>query len=75
MTDDQQFVLALATLLVPTIATVLTYRKTSQTHEAVNGAQKKLIKKARAQGVASGARAMKPPPGGTMGQAGRPPGA
>lgn len=73
MTDDQQFILALATLIVPTVATVLTYRKTSQTHEVVNGVQKKLVKKARAQGVTSGTRAANQAQRGAMGEAGKPP--
>jgi hypothetical protein len=37
MTDEQQFVLALATLIVPTVASYLALRKTSDTHQAVNG--------------------------------------
>lgn len=74
MTDDQQFILALATLIVPTLATVLTYRKTDQTHKAVNGIQVKAVRAARAKGRAAGVKAGqhapgwgKPPSGGTGG--------
>lgn len=70
MTDDQQFILALATLIVPTIATILTYRKTSATHEAVNGVQRRLVRRARSQGVAAGVRASGARAG-TMGEAGK----
>jgi hypothetical protein len=73
MTDDQQFILACLTLVVPTIASVFAYRKTDQTHQAVNGMQAKAVRKARAQGVSQGARAEKEAAG-TMGAAGlRPP--
>lgn len=71
MTDDQQFILALATLILPTAATILTYRKTSATHEAVNGVQRRLVRRARSQGVAAGVRASSSRTG-TMGEAGKP---
>lgn len=57
MTDDQQFILGCLTLILPTVASVLAYRKTDQTHQAVNGMQVKAINKARAQGRSTGARA------------------
>lgn len=59
MTDDQQFILACLTLVVPTVASVFAYRKTDQTHQAVNGMQVRKIRKARAQGVRLGARAQR----------------
>lgn len=68
MTDDQQFWLGLATLIVPTIASVFAYRKTSDTHKAVDGMQARRVraarKSARAEGVALGAHSpqwAKPP--------------
>ncbi len=80
MTDDQQFILALATLIVPTVATVLTYRKTDQTHKAVNGIQTRALRRARTSGRTEGMKeglAAKPVPPeampGTMGNAGNPP--
>lgn len=59
MTDDQQFVLALATLIVPTLASILTYRKADQTHQAVNGIQARAVRSARAEGVRSGASTLR----------------
>lgn len=54
MTDDQQFILGLATLIVPTIASIFAYKKSASTHEAVNGMQAKKVRRARAQGHAAG---------------------
>jgi len=57
LTDDQQFILALATIVLPLAASILTYRKTVETHDAVNGMQVKKVgqvrRRARAAGVAS----------------------
>lgn len=54
MTDDQQFILALATLILPTIGSLFAYRQSRSTHTAVNGAVSKLNRRARAQGRAQG---------------------
>lgn len=52
MTDDQQFVIALVTVMVPTMASVLSLLQSRQTHTIVNGMQAKAIRRARTQGRA-----------------------
>jgi len=56
VTDDQQFILGCLTLILPTVASVLAYRKTSQTHDTVNGMQAGKVRRARAEGRAAGKR-------------------
>ncbi len=53
MTDDQQYVVALATLVVPTIASVMALLQSRSTHSAVNGLNAKNMRRARAAGRAS----------------------
>ena len=55
MTDDQEFIVALATLIVPTIASLFAYRQSRSTHTAVNGMVAKNTRRARSQGRAQGA--------------------
>lgn len=54
MTDDQQFILGLATLIVPTVASVLALWRTQATHAVVNGFAKTRERRARAAGRAQG---------------------
>ena len=54
MTDDQQFWLAMATLIVPTIASIMGVRQTQQTHKAVNGLLVRHEKDAHTAAVAEG---------------------
>jgi hypothetical protein len=54
MTDDQQFILAIVTLIVPTAAATFATLQTRKTHQAVNGMLAKGTRRARAQGRAQG---------------------
>jgi hypothetical protein len=53
MTDDQQFILAIVTLLVPTSASILAFLQGRQTHGLVDGMTKRSVRRARAQGAAT----------------------
>lgn len=72
MTDDQQFILGCLTLILPTVASIFAYRKTSQTHEAVNGMQAKKERLARKSGRAAGKASQLRSDRETMGQGGNP---
>jgi len=54
MTNDQEFILALVALVLPGVASVLTYRQSRQTRHAVNGLVAKSNRRARAQGRVQG---------------------
>ena len=62
MTDDQQFILGLATLLVPTTASLINFLQARQTHGLVDGIAKKQVRRARAQGAASVRSALRDAP-------------
>jgi hypothetical protein len=57
VTDDQQFILALAAVVSTTVIQVMTYRKASSTHELVNGISVKRTRQARASGRKAGVAA------------------
>lgn len=57
VTDDQQFILALAAVISTTAIQILTYRKSSQTHELVNGMTVKRTRAARSEGRRAGVAA------------------
>jgi hypothetical protein len=54
MSGDEQFIIALVAALVPVIISVLTYRKTAQTHEAVDGLATKNARRANRAGALRG---------------------
>lgn len=66
MTDDQMFMVALLTALLPTAASVIGALQGRQTHKLVDGMSKRRVRQARAQGVSAGVRAQSvvgaPPP-------------
>jgi hypothetical protein len=63
VTDDQQFLVALLTIVAPTIASLLALRQARETHTAVNGVLAKGTRRARAQGRAQGRAEVVPPRG------------
>lgn len=56
MTDDQQFILALVTALLPTAASVLVWAQGHETHKLVNGLSEKRVRRAHAAGQVIGRR-------------------
>ena len=56
MTDDQQFILSMWTVIVPTIAAALAALQSRSTHSAVNGLLVKNMRRSRAAGRKQGQR-------------------
>jgi hypothetical protein len=53
MTDDQQFILALAGIVSTTAIQLWAYRKAAQTHDLVNGMTKGRMRSARSAGASA----------------------
>lgn len=65
MSADQQFILALITLVGAAVASILAAWQSRETHKAVNGIASRNVRRAHAKGVTAGRRreqAVDPPP-------------